>query len=136
MKFQLKFFQASLVGFPIVIFITIILAGGIQNAFLMMALSVICTMGVGGVFWWGAAWVVGRSLLAIYDLAKGTEQQPALVAVSADLSAEQQALVDYIRRSLNANASESQIKTRLRAKGWSDGDIEAAYQQINQDLRS
>ncbi len=110
---------------------TIILTGGIQNAFILMAFSVMCTMGVGGVFWWGAAWIIGRILLAIYDLVKKPAQEPALVSASADLSAEQQALVGYMRRSLTANVSESQIISRLRAKGWSDEDIQAAYQQLN-----
>ena len=60
-----RFFRDLVVGVPIVFIGTVICAGGLEDACMLLAVSVICTCGFGLLFWLPLCWFVGWLLMAI-----------------------------------------------------------------------
>ena len=112
-------------------------ASSLINIFLI---SVICTLGLSLFIWIPLFWMVGFLALEIFGLLNrslnhrgdagegGTSDRQAVFAVSTDI----QAMVSYINQSRVHGATDQQIATRLRAKGWTEGEINHAFQQVSQ----
>ena len=105
-----------------------IMLGGLGAAAGLVAMSVICTAGIGLAFWAGIAWILGwfTLLVVVFPFFASDEEQGNSDTEDRRDGA-QTALIGYIQRSRAANATESQITNRLISQGWSETDIEQAY---------
>lgn len=101
--------------------------------------SIICTLGFSLVFWIPLFWIIGYFVLEVAGLfnrlfgtrgdsgARGTGGLQAIRSVQTDT----QAIVSYINQSRVHGASDQQITTRLRSKGWTDSEVNHAFQQAS-----
>ena len=132
--FQRDRCNAIILGLPIVFLSLAMMTGSLINAASLLAFSIICTLGIGLVFWLLIAWIVGWIILSgVVPLFK-----QMFPSVGQGNSANEEdrweggeaALKGYIQRSVAANATESQITNRLISQGWSETEIEQAYQAV------
>ena len=122
----MKFGKAKCVGvgLPVVAVLLSIAAGGVDNASTILFVSVVCTAGVGLVFWalvcWVAGWVILSSIGAF-------RKKPAVEKTS--VHREQIALGRYMRHRAVQGIN---LDLRLRKEGWSDEEIQKARQSISE----
>ncbi len=124
----------------VVVFVALIaLTGSLSNAWTLLAMSLICTLGLALIFWVplcaGTGMLLLFGLLAAYRALQRTTG--AQIAPLDNLAAatqpdrrshniHYQALADYIRKAEAKGTSAAQIEARLAAQGWSEQDIEQA----------
>ncbi|NJL02810.1 MAG: hypothetical protein HC838_08315 [Spirulinaceae cyanobacterium RM2_2_10] len=134
-------------GFPIgvvtVFFSLVLFTGGVGNALSLVFVSILCTLGVALIFWvpfcTGVGMLVVFLMLALYRqlrraagttvpplerLADATQPDEPTGGVSRN--AYHQAVADYIRKARAKGYSDSQIDSRLAARGWEINDIAQA----------
>jgi hypothetical protein len=110
---------------------------GPQNAGTLLLLSVICTFGLSLIIWLPIFWIVGYVTLTIADLINqrrnrgsshtGLESIPSSQSIDSNAIA----LSSYIQRSRLQGASDTQIITRLQDKGWTEAEIQHAFQSLS-----
>lgn len=131
-----------LVGTPIVYIGLILLSGSVQNAGSILVMSIICTLGISLVFWVPLAWLVGMITLEIFSAIaqltgwsipafltreQATSSSPQ-TQPSLSLNHEQIALIKYVRQGISCGFSDEKITNRLRRQGWSEEEINRAYE--------
>lgn len=94
----------------------------------LLAASVICTLGLGLIIWVPLFWLVGFIVLAIADLFGFPRTR---VQATSPVQRDIRAITGYISQSRVQGASDTQITTRLREKGWTDDEINRAFQTFN-----
>ena len=112
-----------------------------SSLIMAFTISVICTLGLSLFIWIPFFWIVGFIALEIFGLfgrvsangghagaGQGAGDRPVALSVRTDT----QAMVSYINQSRVHGASDQQIATRLRSKGWTDGEINHAFQQASE----
>ncbi|NJL10141.1 MAG: hypothetical protein HC908_08160 [Calothrix sp. SM1_7_51] len=130
---------AILLGLPVSFIFLAITAGGIESAFQILSLSIVCTAGISLLLWIPLWWFVGWLLIKIYESITGrivgenatsegmfalSNQQPNQQRIA--LNSDQISLVNYIEKATRQGLSETQIYSRLRAQGWGDEEIQQA----------
>lgn len=140
-----KFFGRVGVGMLVSLPITCIVAGGVNDGFMLLLASIICTAGIGLVVWIPAWWLLGwgtHALLTLLIAAPKTAEQPvgqteqyltpgthhkqhATVEV---LALEVLALRAYIKRTMEDGMEVEEMRRRLLSNGWESDEIERALQ--------
>ena len=118
----LHWFQAALVGLPLVLLGLVVLSGSLQDALNLILFSTLCTLGIGGLFWLGLAALIGTALLAVVAALR---QQPITFAGRA--AAQQQLLAGYVQTRRRSGADEQRIRSDLQRAGWRAAEIENAF---------
>jgi|GEM_PF-1426396 len=115
-------------------------------AFGIIALSIICTLGISLILWIPLWYGVGygvlialRFLLPLFGMdisglferkkaksASGDKSNPAQPALSRD----QQALLNYIKKARTKGLNDEQISRNLKINGWKANSISAAFQMV------
>jgi hypothetical protein len=122
-------FLTGLVITPLILFITL----G-ENFVSLVLISIVCTLGISLVIWLPLIWLIGyMSLSIIYFIITQFNQSSSpdgqgLLSVNNN---QIYAIVDYIKKAQAKGYSDSQIETRLREKGWTQTEINQAFQSIN-----
>ncbi len=127
-----------LAGIPLTFVGLLVCTGGdVQNAVAVFALSIICTAGIGLIFWLPVMWVVGALTLMAYDAVtqgyrdrSGAPSQPQTSTQrgkSHVTPSDIRALADYLKKFQTYGEIQDAIK-RLRLQGWSDKQIEQAIE--------
>lgn len=126
----MKFIARLGVGFLISFSITAILSGGLQGAVGLLVISIVCTAGIGLVFWIPVWWFVGFLVLhAIAALSRESSEEPESKANPTRLSSRDfKALKEFIGESLRSGMAVDEMKRRLEQGGWRKADIEIVYQ--------
>lgn len=117
-----------LVSFPIVC----VAAGGVEEALLVLLISIVCTAGAGLVVWVPAWWLLGWGAIAAvaWGIDKYNGVETAEVVDSPAPSHSNQALREYLRQA-TANGIDSEEATcRLVINGWDMSDIQAARRDL------
>jgi hypothetical protein len=137
----LPWIQAALLGLPLVFLGLSLLLGDPSMAGTLILASVICTAGIGGLFWLALALVIGLAVLYAADqMARqggrrgglGLFPQDGEIA-GAELSASaqqqrRQMLVGYVfRRRKAAGVDGGRLRQELAEAGWSPAQIEEAF---------
>lgn len=131
--FQRGHWSAVLIGLPIVFLGLVIMTGGFNNAVSMVFFSIVCTIGIGLAFWLFIAWIVGWMILLVVEplsVLWTSSEEPRNPANGDRWEGGQTALRGYIQRCLAVHATESQITNRLISQGWTEPEIEQAYQAV------
>ncbi|MFN0199658.1 MAG: hypothetical protein ACKVT0_23130 [Planctomycetaceae bacterium] len=127
-----------LAGIPLTFLVLLVFTGGdVQNAVAVFVLSIICTAGIGLIFWLPVMWVVGTLTLMVYEAAaqayrdrSGTSSQPQTSTQRGKAQrkpSDIKALADYLKKFQTYGDIQDAIK-RLRLQGWSDKQIEQAIE--------
>ena len=131
-----KFFGRVFVGFFVSIPIVCILAGGAEQGFMLLLFSIVCTAGIGLVFWIPVWALVGGLTLAIIGRFSGTvEEKPDERHGSGSLPRNKDirhdlALTAYIKQSVATGMDADEMTRRLQLSGWATGEIQSAYQRF------
>lgn len=111
-----------------------------QAAFALVALSIICTAGISLILWlplwYGVGYVTillvrfGLHLVGLDFLGNLFNKKPAADAPAGPptLTAEQTALVNYIKKARHKGLTDEQISGNLKTNGWSSNAISDAFQ--------
>ena len=88
--------------------------------------SVVCTMGLGLVFWIPVAWLIGAPVIIIFrSFGKEKIYVPAKL-----LYKECYAVAKYIRQAKKDNFTDVQITSILKDRGWTEEIIQKAYEIV------
>lgn len=133
---SLPWVQAVLVGLPGVVLGLVLLTGSIATAAQILVFSVICTLGIGALFWLGLALVLGLALLYGADQLSrlrgrsgglGLFPSPREPAVGGAASAGgPPALSDYAARRLAEGGDPQRIRRDLLQAGWAAPQVDHA----------
>ena len=129
------FFGRLGLGFLISIPITSIVAGGVEDAFGLFVISIVCTGGIGLVFWIPVWWLVGALAFLLIGIVWKTEEKsdpkPKPIRNPTKLpSADYLALKAYIAKVMASGMGVEEMTRRLQNNGWKAADIESAYQSF------
>lgn len=103
---------------------------GSEATLSLLFFSVLCTLGIGLIFWVGAAFILGFLVLSLLDALIGGRRQVRSSGEETSPDSSTLALMGYLHRSVRAGASLSEISPKLQHHGWSEAEIQAAYQRI------
>ena len=119
-----------LVGIPVTFLGLIIVAGGWENARMVLLLSVVCTYGIGLIVWIGLCWVVGAVTLAIIGIfVKKPDGKEGAKGTRLDL--DQTAMTEYMKKAHARGMSRDEISDRLHQQGWSFDVIKSAFRTLS-----
>jgi len=133
---MIRFLGRVGVGFPVSLPILCILAGGVENGFVFLFLSIVCTAGIGLVVWLPVWWIVGWATLALLAWGRSTLGDKPIgelpsVSSQEDLSfLEDQALTAYIRQAMAAGMDADEMTRRMLQNGWQKAEIKVASQSV------
>lgn len=140
-RFDARFtLRSFLLGLPLLLLILLGLTGSLDTLATMLVLSMICTLGIGGFFWFGAALLLGVLLQLLLPFLRG---QPPVgrggePLSTSDLLRPQAAdpLVRYIQRREAEGAEEASVRSDLRRAGWAAHQVAAALERAHQSVPS
>jgi len=130
----MKFFVRLLTGCFLSIPITVVLTGGVENALQLVFFSIVCTAGIGLVFWIPAWWFLGMLVHDVVVRAVNGEpnQNSKRVSKPADSQPrDYRALKAYIIKAEMRGMGFDEMMRRLQQSGWEKADIKNAYQDID-----
>lgn len=127
-------------GAVVVYGLLVVLMGSFSDAFVLIAASVICTLGISLTIWLPACYLAGYLLILAFRLVSKLFGQPsnetpgnslqalshkldAVLAQEPELSNDQKALVDYIQKATAKGLSQEQIRHNLNNNGWATDSI-------------
>jgi hypothetical protein len=133
---SLSWTPAILTGLPLVAVGLTLLTGSIVSASQIVFFSVVCTLGIGALFWLGLALVLGLAILYAADQLSRWRGRPGglgLFTPAADPAGgagswvgPPQALSDYAARRLAEGADRERVRRDLLHAGWTAPEVEAA----------
>lgn len=114
--------------------------GSFVGAGELIILSLICTAGISLIIWIPSCWLVGFITLTIFDLCRrlfaassmtmATASAPGEATTNTTVSNDILAIATYITKSRKREASDSQIRNRLKTTGWSEKEIDGAFDYL------
>jgi hypothetical protein len=118
------------VGFCVSSVALCIFGGGVQAAFQILALSIVCTAGLGLVFWIPLWWFVGWvTMTLVVAVAESRATQPAK-DVKPVVRRTEGAIMMYIRKATAEGMNQDLIVQCLQSQGWSLAEIQKARQSV------
>ena len=137
---MIRFLNRVCVGFLVSLPVLCILAGGVENAFGFLLLSIVCTAGIGLVAWILVWWIAGWATLALLAWGRRTLGDKPIGEASSvsgqggpasqHASRRDQALTRYIRQAMAAGMDADEMTRRLLQNGWQKAEIQVARQSI------
>jgi hypothetical protein len=109
----------------------LVIAGGLvislgpSGAGALLFFSIICTLGIGGVFWAALAFGVGWLIIMLWEAIRG-DHAPA----DPEATPQAEALTTYVSRALQAGANDDQLQRRLQRQGWTEDEIAQAIHRV------
>jgi len=117
-----------LLGLLLLVVLLTLMLGSFNRALELLALSTVCTLGIGAAFWLAMAYVLGAaSLYVLVQLIKplGWAQSPAL-RPSFGSGSSTTGLSTYVERRRRSGGDDAHIRADLLRAGWSPSEVEAA----------
>jgi hypothetical protein len=123
--------RATLTGLPVLFLLLVTSTGSVSNASSLLLLSVVCTAGIGGLFWLGMAFLLGA---AVFLLVAGVARMagwpvPAWLKAGPRTTgggATVEALGHYADAQLRLGRSSDAIGRDLRRQGWREDEVARA----------
>jgi len=120
--------RSFLIGVVPLLAVLAVMGGSLAAALQMLLVSTICTLGIGGFFWVGAAMLFGAVLPLLVPRLRA-KPVPAFAAAAGPEQAMFNLLVNYASAKLGQGASGDGVRRDLRRNGWSEPQAEAAVAQ-------
>lgn len=124
------------IGFVVSVLLLMLIAGGIEEAFLILLVSIVCTAGIGLVVWIPLWWAVGWLTLTLFRKFRGTGAagdsagRAAAGAGEQPASSEELSLVQFLKRAEARGVSRDKIDRALVNAGWSEAEILQARSKL------
>lgn len=132
-------YLSALIYIPIGVVISYIglaiITGSPGDTFFMMALSIICTLGISLIIWLPVWYALGYVVVMLFRLVvKSPAETEAKTAAEAaqpadrpSLTNDQQAILDYIDKATAKGLNRAQIAQNLEKNGWTSQSINWAF---------
>lgn len=123
-------------GFPVSTLLLSLFAGGIQQAFMILLVSIVCTAGIGLVVWIPLWWAVGWLAQTLFGRFRGLGDEedspgrPAATAGEEPASSEDLSLMQFLKRAEARGISRDAIDRALTGAGWSEAEILQAREKL------
>jgi len=128
----MKSLASFAIGAPVTFLGLIVVAGGVENAAMVVFCSVVLTAGVALVVWIPLCWFVGWvTLELIGSFVKKPDGKEEATRKRPLLSRDEVALTEYIRQAEARGMSDDKIVAHLRRNGWSNSQIQKARRILN-----
>ena len=134
----MKSLASLAIGAPVTFLGLILFTGSVENAWMLLMFSVICTLGIGLLFWLPLCWAVGAAILAFVGLfinipdrnveVEKKEKDGPRLRPQGTIEI---TLTQYIKKSMARGMSDNEIDRRLRRNGWTDAEIQKARRILN-----
>ena len=128
----MKSLASFVIGAPVTFLGLILFTGSVENAWMLLMFSVICTLGIGLLVWLPLCWAVGAAILAfvgpfinIPDRNAKVEKEDTGSPLRPQGTIEI-TLTMYIKKAVARGMSDDEIGRRLRRNGWTDAEIQKA----------
>ena len=131
----LKFLGSLLVGFLTSILVMWPMMG-LTQAFQIIALSIICTAGIGLIIWIPVWALIGWITLKLITMVSGKSEKSGTPPPLPNFSREEKAIINYLEIARRFGTSDEKATADLKTAGWSDDAIDNARRKIKQDLKS
>jgi hypothetical protein len=124
------------VGFVVSTLLLMLIAGGIEEAFLILLVSIVCTAGIGLVVWIPLWWAVGWLVLTLFSKIRGPGGTPAssdraaTAAIATPASSAELSLVQFLKQAEVRGVDRDKIDRALMNAGWSEEEILQARSKI------
>lgn len=107
-----------------------LMLGSFNSALQLLAVSTVCTLGIGAAFWLAMAYVLGAaSLYVVVQLIRPLGwSQPKTLRPSFGAGATSTALRTFVERRRRGGGDDDHIRADLLRAGWSSSEVEAALQ--------
>jgi hypothetical protein len=112
------------VGVPLVVLWLTLLTGSLEAVLQLLLFSVVCTLGIGGLFWLGLAFGVGFLTLHLVRLLPGSGK--GAVTGATQRQRDRDAVALYVSRRLQQGGDLALIQRDLKQAGWDASQIDAA----------
>jgi hypothetical protein len=128
----MKVLLAFPVGIPVTFLGLILIAGSVESAVQIVLVSIICTAGVGLLFWIPLCWAVGGVTVALATLVMKLYEGRYEASPEHPLqNRNEHALTAYIRRMQDRGRSDDEIVAHLLKSGWSVSEVEKARRMLH-----
>ena len=116
-----------LVGAPLLLVWLTVLTGSLYNAGAALTMSIVCTFGLGAVFWGLLAWILGAVTVLLLGLVirLGGGSWPGALHHGFSHRSDQ-VITAYVARRRQAGGDDDHIRADLLRGGWSAAEVEAA----------
>lgn len=137
-RFALRSF---LLGLPLLLLILLGLTGSFDTMATMLLLSLICTLGIAGFFWFGAALLLGGLIQLLLPFLRGQPPvrhggDPRSISDLLRPQGAADSLVRYIQRREAEGVGEATVRTDLRRAGWNADQVAAALERARGSVPS
>lgn len=123
----MKFIIRVLLGIPITFCVVSLLAGGMDNAWIVVVCSIILTLGFALLIWIPLCWLVGSGTLALIGIfVKKPDGQQEATRQHPHFRRYEVVLTDFLRKAKDRGMSDDKIVADLRRNGWSDSQVQKA----------
>lgn len=113
------------VGVPLVLLGLTLLTGSLEAVLQLLLFSVVCTLGIGGLFWLGLAFGVGFLTLHLVKLLPGVGKGP-MSGAAVQRQRDSDAVAGYVSRRLQQGGDLALIRRDLKQAGWDASQIDTA----------
>lgn len=103
----------------------LVIALGPNAAGSLFFFSIVCTLGIGAIFWLALAFGTGWLIITLWQAIRGDH-----APTHPESSPQMDALTAYISKALEAGANDDQLQRRLQRQGWTEDEIAQAIQRI------
>ena len=135
---SLPWLTAALTGVPLVLLGLLLLSGSLADVWMLLFLSVLCTAGIGLLFWLGLAMVVGLAVLYVCDQLLRWQGRPngtGLFGGAGGVAVQhqrQRMLEHYLARRLALGVDPVRVRQDLIGAGWSEAQLQQAFLALRQ----
>jgi hypothetical protein len=113
------------IGLPVLVLGLMLLMRSPADALVLLAVSVVCTLGIGGLLWLALAVLIGWSLRLLWTALRGGRRPPGQAAGPGGGGAP--AVVSrYVEGRLSQGVDPERLRRDLLHQGWSSSQVAAA----------
>mgnify|MGYP007073251292 FL=1 len=131
----MRFLRLTGIGFCVGTFFTCLFAGGVEEGFFLLFISIVCTAGMGLAVWVPLWWAIGWTVIAVVNRVSGRSSQPSTTdaprASGGRTSPAKRSLQQYVRKADAKGVQREKADLLLQKMGWSPMEIEQARQQVS-----
>ena len=123
--------RAFWIGLPPLLLILVLLLRSLASALQLVAISVVCTAGAGGLFWGGLAIAIGSAVLLLVPALRPAVDPQAAAEGPNGSSRDRHPVMAYAVEKLRTGVSEEGVRRALLRSGWPASDVDVALSQAH-----
>lgn len=131
------YLRALLLGFLPMVGLLTLMCGSLDAAMTILFWSVVCTLGIGALFWAGLAMLIGAALQVLVpplrsrSPSRAAKRREGLSSVATDPHP-LRSLINYAVLGLERGLSAERLSRDLLRAGWGETEVESAMGQARQ----